>query len=194
MSNPDKLAWEQIALLTELDCIVWNCATKVNWAKQAWAFITETGLANYTNEIERTQVIVRLLALAGIYADFYELAFEDGFQPDFSEWAEILDLSPLRVGQLIGRNPEWIEDPDDGDPYINAIQHLADESRAEVVKVLLAGFKSESELFISLWKSRQRIEGEPEESDDEIGNANLTPNKMAAFDWINEKCYPLTRH
>lgn len=89
---------------------VWDSEEKRAWARRAWSILSQARLIQYVTGVGRAEVVIRFLALTGIFADFYEIAFEDGYTPQYADLAESLDLTPLRVGQLIGRDA----DCDDG--------------------------------------------------------------------------------
>ena len=152
--------------------------------------MSKAKLTQYETEVERAEVVVRFLALTGIFADFYEIAFQDGFEPEYTELAESLDLSPLRVGQLIGRDADCDDGRDDSELYSDALRHLASEARGEVCHRLIKGFGNAPGLFISLWRANPYYADEDIVSDDEIVNSDLTPEKHIAYEWITKGCYP----
>jgi hypothetical protein len=172
-----------------LSCSVWNEEEKKAWLRKAWDALSNARLTQYDTSIERAEVLIRFLALTGIFADFYEIAFQDGFEPEYTELAESLDLSPLRIGQLIGRDANCDEGQDDSKLYSEALQHLASEARTEVCRTLIEGFRNAPGLFISLWRANPYYADEDIISDDEIVNNDFTPEKHMAYDWITEGCY-----
>jgi hypothetical protein len=190
MSDFEHLTWDELQPALDLSHSVWNKAEKKAWARKAWSIMSKAKLTQYATRVERAEVIVRFLTLTGIFADFYEIAFQDGFEPQYTELAESLDLSPLRVGQLIGRDAASVDDQDDSELYSDALQHLASEARREVYRALIEGFGSESGLFISLWRANDSYTDEELVSDDDIVNTDLSPEKHIAFQWITEGCYP----
>lgn len=195
--NPTELKWEDVEKICLPHWSVWNTSGKVRWAREAWQLIAQEGLTRYINEPERVQVIIRLLALAGIYADFYELAFEDGFAPNAADWATEFGISFVILNQLITNEKATnLNDPDDERDWLaNTLQELANNARKEIVSTLFLAFGGCSGLFISLWKSRRMHsagdENFADESDDEIVNGNLTYpyHKMSVFQWVDEGCY-----
>src|SRR5258705_8654160 len=92
-------------LASEWDC-VWNDKEKLEWAKQAWGFITAAGLTEYSTPLERAKVVIRFLALAGIFSDFCEIAFSDGHRPEHLYIATELNVTPFQLGQLAGSRPD----------------------------------------------------------------------------------------
>lgn len=190
MNDFENLTWEELQPAFDLSYSVWNEEEKRAWAKKAWRLLSEAKLTQYETGIERAEVVVRFLALTGIFADFYQIAFQDGYEPQYTELAESLDLSPLRVGQLIGRDSDCDEGQDDSELYSDAIQYLANATRREVCRALITGFGGASQLFISLWRSNYYYADEEITSDDDIVNYDLTAEKHMAYEWITEGCYP----
>jgi hypothetical protein len=186
----DKLQWEELEpLASGWDC-VWNDKEKLEWAKQAWGFIGNAGLASYSSSVERGKVVIRFLALAGIFSDFYEIAFSDGHKPEYSYIADALGLTPFHLGQLVGSNTDWEHDNDEDE--LEWLQHLSTAARPEVYSALVLGFGHLPSLFISLWKTNASPAdyGDDDEDDNSIANRNLTPEKFQAYEWLTEGCYP----
>src|SRR6266446_2051003 len=170
---------------------VWNNIEKLKWAKQAWGFIIDGGLAAFSLPVGRSRVVIRFLALAGIFSDFYEIAFSDGFEPEYLYLATGMGLTPFRLGQLVGSDPEW-DNCNDDDLY-SLLKTLADNARNEVYPTLVLGFGHVPSLFISLWKTSQVL-GDAEDRDEVdldnyIVNRDLTPEKQQAYSWLTEGCY-----
>lgn len=189
MSDFENLTWDELQPALDLSFSVWDEKEKKEWANKAWRILSDVKLTQYVTEVERAEVIVRFLALTGIFADFYEIAFQDGYEPEYTELAESLDLSPLRVGQLIGRDADCDDGQDDSQLYADALLHLANGARGEVCKALIAGFGNAPQLLISLWRSNYSYADNEITSDDDIVNSNLTPEKHIAYEWITEGCY-----
>jgi hypothetical protein len=190
MSEFENLTWDDLQPAFDLSYSVWDEEEKLAWAKKAWSILSKAKLTQYETGVERAEVIVRFLALTGIFADFYEIAFQDGFKPEYAELAEALYLAPLKVGQLIGRDADCDEGQDDSELYGDALRHLASEARDEVCRALITGFGNQPALFISLWRSNSYYADEVRVPDDDIVNNDLTPEKHIAYQWITEGCYP----
>jgi hypothetical protein len=136
-------------------------------------------LVNYSNEIERHQAAILFLGLAGFYRDFCAQAWDEHNVPTYSCWAEELSLDDFVLGQLVGPNPR-IEKND-------ALNHLVNAARPQVVGLLTQLFGDVSSLFVSLWKTgtnsvnKEDDDGDEDESltDDEMLNY-ATPEKVDA--------------
>ncbi len=190
MSDLEYLTWDDLQPALDLSNSVWDEEEKKAWARKAWGLLTQAKLTQYLTGVERAEVVVRFLALTGIFADFYEIAFQDGFEPEYTELAESLALSPLRVGQLIGRDADCDEGQDDSELYSDALRHLASEARGEVCHALIGGFGNAPSLFISLWRANSYYADEELVPDEYIVSNDLTPEKHTAYEWITEGCYP----
>jgi hypothetical protein len=190
MSDFETLTWDELQPALDLSYSVWDEEEKRAWARKAWSLLAQAKFTQYVTGVERAEVIVRFLALTGIFADFYKIAFQDGFEPDYVELAESLDLAPLKVGQLIGRDADCDEGQDDSELYSDALRHLANEARDEVCRALIKGFGNAPQLFISLWRANSYYADEELVPDEDIVSNDLTPEKHMAYEWIAEGCYP----
>src|ERR1035438_7985173 len=115
------------------------------WANEVWAALIKLDLANYSNELERCEAAIRFIAFTEFYRDWQALVDEGdrGFT-DLSVPAA-LGLTAFRLGQLIGRHPDFIDDPR-FDPYTSlgtddelfrrALYHLEMDARPAVVSAI----------------------------------------------------------
>jgi len=132
------------------------------WANQAWAALVKLGLANYSNELERCEAAVRFIAFVGFYKDWQAQLEECDRAFDHGEMLPALRLTSFRLGQLIGRHPDFLNDSD-FDPYTSldndeeslqrAMFHLEFEARPPVVTALKAHYGGLGGLFVALWNS-----------------------------------------
>lgn len=187
MEQPTKITWDDISTAADSMFNVWVGHPELNWAKAAWKILETKGLTSYSNEIDKTWVHVRLMTLGTIYKEFCCQAFEECIEPDYYDWTEELQISPLRIGQLTG--PEYDpETEEDHDLVEQAVKELVNNARRDVCKALKEGFGSDSMLFASLWMSPE-LDAEFIEPDkvtlDEILNHDLVEGKHIAFGWID---------
>lgn len=132
------------------------------WANEAWAALIKLGLASFTNELERCEAALRFIAFTGFYKDWQAQAEECDRAFDYGEMLPALRLTPFRLGQLIGRHSDFLDDAD-FDPYTSlnrdeqllkrAMLHLEFEARSAVVTALMAHYGGASGLFVALWNS-----------------------------------------
>jgi hypothetical protein len=177
------LGWEQLHCAAQAAFDVWQSGGEMEWAKGTWEKAVSSGIANYSNEIERHRVAILFLGLAGLYHDFCSLAWDEQDPPAYSYWAEELCLEDFVIGQLIGENPR-VEEED-------ALNHLVNAARPEVVRLLTQLFGDINSLFVSLWRAGPESaneDGDSDEgqnlSDDEILN-DATPAKVATYSWLD---------
>ena len=172
-----------------------------DWAYQAWDTLIQAGLATFSTETERCQVIIRFLALAGFYLEFCKVAWKENVKANYSSWVEALGFIHYYAihhyaEELVSSDSDW-ESFKDHDYQLDdsVFEKLADSIRQEVLSALLDGFGNISMLFISLWRSNTPEIGEDDEPDDsyetenEILNYNLTQQKTTALNWLNHQCY-----
>jgi hypothetical protein len=178
--------WTEVSAAAEDVFRVWRSESskELDWANTAWIALGRAGFTKYSNAVEKTLVLVRFLTVGIMFREFCELAREETFELDASEWANALEISPVRVGQALGSDS--LKDFEDSLDLETALSYLIDQNRSEVFSVLVKAFGTESSLFASLWKASDGAEiEEPEEDVYRILN-ETSPNKMRAFEWITE--------
>jgi len=176
---------------------VWIGQPELAWARKAWGALERRGLTLFSNELERTKVLIRAMTLGTIYREFCDLAFDDAWDTEYLIWSEEMGLSSFRVAQLIGDDPEF--DPDDDAPESSlldsALYSLIDNEREDICKALCEEFGGESMLFVVLCNSMYHEKGqesdpddidEPPPSPDEVLGSDITGEKLRAFSWISE--------
>jgi len=178
------LRWEDVAAAASEAFDVWTHKRELAWAKLAWERLSASNLVAYSNEIERHEAAILFLALVGLYRDFCAIAWEERANPTYSSWTDCLELNHFVIGQLVGRDPNT-----DGE---EALDHLVARVRPKLVCALQQVFGSQNALFVSLWRTNEWIppdddpEGsEREPTDDEILN-DWTPDKQAAYEWLEQ--------
>ena len=176
---------------------VWIGQPELAWARKAWAALESRGLTLFSNELERTRVLIRAMALGTIYREFCDVAFDDAWDAEYLIWADEMGLNSFRVAQLIGNDPEFSPDDDSDESSLleAALYSLIDDERGEICKALCEGFDGESMLFVSLYNSMHHEkdqESDPDDIDesppspDDVLNTNITFEKLRAFSWISE--------
>src|ERR1019366_2211143 len=132
------------------------------WANDAWAALIKLGLSDYSNELERCEAAVRFIAFAGFYKDWLAQVEECDRAFDYGEISTALNLTPFRLGQLIGRHSAFLDDSDfdpckslnsDEQLLQRAMFHLKFEARPVVVTALMAHYGGISGLFVAIWNS-----------------------------------------
>jgi hypothetical protein len=205
--------WEDVSRDAEPIFRVWTDARELEWAKESWEALAKRGLTSYSDQVERTLVFVRLMALAGIYLDFCELAFDEIHDGAYTMWASDLSLNTFRVAQCVGSQFSKDEEADDDQLLEDALRNLMDKARSDIHEALRSKFGDDSLLFVSLWNTVEYERSEldtagtgnvaPERSDqtnreiekgwidwhEEAGgilNCEITGQKLAAFTWIGQ--------
>jgi len=191
MGELRTIRWEEVSENADSLFRVWTDGRELQWAKKCWQALSKRSLASYTNQVERTSVIIRLIALADIYRKFCDLAFDEAYEPEYAAWADELNLEVFRVAQRIGPQFECDEETD--------VHTLVDQALCELTE-----FGDDSFLFVSLWNT---VDDEKAESDGEIErskstrayedceidwtenaysvlNAELSGEKQQAFNWV----------
>jgi hypothetical protein len=145
--------WEEASREAESMFRVWTEGRELEWAHKSWDALAKRGLTAYSNQVEWTRVMVRLMALAAIYRDFCELAFGEIHEPEYTCWVDDLSLSTFRIAQCVGPEFHRDEDADDAGLVESALLELMETARTEIHKVLLTEFGGDSLLLVSLWNT-----------------------------------------
>jgi hypothetical protein len=216
MSERSVVWWEDISSDAEPMFRVWTEGRELQWAKECWEALAKRGLTSYSDELERTVVLVRLLTLAGIYLDFCELAFDEIHDAGYTMWAHNLGLTTLRIVQCVDPQLSENELADDDELLEDAINNLMGKARSDIREVLRSRFGDDALLFVSLWntveydrsESDTTVTGDSRDAESEndeqrndrieegridwregadcILNGEITGRTLAAFAWIEQ--------
>lgn len=186
MNGPPEtkvLDWDQVKDVAQEAFDVWVHGGELHWAQEVWTKMVAAGMANYSDEIQRHRVGILFLALAGLYRDFCAMAWDERNEPTYSYWGGELSLEAFVLGQLVGPDPGIEED--------DALNHLVNAARSQVLESLMQLFGGINSLFVSLWRAgpdnvndeAADLEEDIALTDDEILN-DATPEKLAAYCWL----------
>lgn len=159
MSETKTLTWEDVEPVAYAAFRVWVGQPELRWAKRAWQKLSAAGLATYVSEVGYTQAALRFIALACIYHDFGQAAWDEESDTYIGEWWRMFNLSPFRIGQLVG--PEFEQDNDtsdidDDEELVDmAIDGLIDKARSEVAAALIKAYNGPAWLIVSLHHSSE---------------------------------------
>lgn len=135
MPTGSKLHWEDVAHLA--DRAFWGVGLGKSWAQMIWPYLAKASLTRYQTELERCQVKIYVMVLADFYHQFCWIAYQEPQDEEYSDWAEALELSEFRIGQLMGADPDF--EPDETHGYSlaqSALYCLIQEAREKISPVL----------------------------------------------------------
>jgi hypothetical protein len=204
MGELRTVEWVEVSENAEFLFHVWTKGRDLQWAQKSWQALSKRSLTSYTDQVERTSVIIRLIALADIYRKFCDLAFDEPHEPEYTAWASELNIEAFRVAQCTGPQFERDEEADADTLFDQALCELVEEARPAIYEALKTDFGDDSLLFVSLWNTvdyeKDEGDGASEEQksmradvDREIDwtedayrilNTELTGQKQQAFNWI----------
>jgi hypothetical protein len=199
MSERSAVRWEDISREAESIFRIWADSREVEWAKKSWEALGKRGLTSYSNQIERTRVLVRLISLAAIYMDFCELAFDEAHNHEYVSWAEELSVSSFRVAQCVGSEFEQDREAGEEELLEGALLELMAVARSEIHEALRSEWGDDSLLFVSLWNTVEYQRNELASTWAENA-ANLVPEKGGQsapsvqggeIDWLEDAGYIL---
>lgn len=193
--KPGVLEWEDIREAAGELFDVWMNGSDMRWAEEGWALLTQAGLAQYDNGVGRCRATLFLLAMAALYRDFCFLAWDEYAPLDLSWGADVLQVSPLRVGQLAGVGDPAIDERDDDEALKFALLRLVGEARALVLDVLIKEYGGVTGLFVALWRTSELghqsffqmqlfEESRPQLTDWGVVNLDIGWGKLRAYEWL----------
>jgi len=147
------MEWEELESTAQRNFNVWGGGTDLDWAKQAWGVLENSGLTSHENEPERCKVALRFLALGDYYYNFCTIFRGEHLEPEFVDWVEKLNISAFRLGQLFGESAELEYEWDADLLYQKSLEVLISDAGNEIIDPLKNGFGGQCPLFISLWRS-----------------------------------------
>ena len=161
---------------------------ELRWAREAWGILRKEGLTSYYDDLTRCKVLLRFIALCDIYLDFAHVAWQESVATNYCDLAEILDIDPLQLELLVKgcEETESIEKIELSSFNDDDFRCLSDDQRSEIIGALIKGHGGDlSNLFFSLWKTNPN---HSDESEDFIENADLSGDKLDAYDWLANGC------
>jgi hypothetical protein len=136
------------------------------------------------------------LALAGIYRDFLDVAFEEYTSSlDYYDWSYYFEpaLKEALMYQIAGKLDNWEINEDN--TIEGVLMCLVENQRYAVYEILLKCFGNENLLFNSLWLATHVAEDQDNDEDQDNRNESandpfwpLTSDRMAAYAWTSEGC------
>jgi hypothetical protein len=189
MSTWNRMDWENIADLT--DRAFWGVGLGQDWAQMMWPYLAKAGLTRYRTEIERCQVKIYAMALADFYHQFCWVACQEPQDEEYCDWAEALELSEFRIGQMMGDDPDF--EPDETRGYSltqAALRFLIKDARTRLMPVM-AEFPGGA---LGLMQTRMYCSRDYS-YDDEIQSpqdvfVELSDQNMATYCWIESEISP----
>jgi hypothetical protein len=186
------VSWKDVLPIANEGFHIWVDQPELRWAEQAWAHLTNAGLAPDVDPLDRLRAYIRFLVLASFYRDWCALACDEVEDDSPEIWLSAVEVNLLHVGQLLGPD----EDPEDD--LNEALNTLMRRERPAVVAAVLEGFGGVSGLFVALWRSNKGLWEDPPADDEDDGGAHLetedeilnevTSEKMAGYEWIEGGC------
>jgi hypothetical protein len=183
--------WAEVADAARELIVVWCEGSELAWGERAWQILAGAGLTRYANHIDRTRVLLRFVALAMIYRDFCQIGRDESWDASTLVWqaVEVLELSRVRLGQLVGlRWEESTFDLTDDELTEIAILEITDAERSAIVPVLVKGFGNEVALADALCGTTRGVNVDEKETDpgnDGLDGENFT-SAARIYEWIDQ--------
>jgi hypothetical protein len=195
-TKPEILTWDEVKDAAEELFSVWTDGQDLVWAEKAWKILVEAGLPIYTTQYGRCRAGLYLLGLSSLYADFCGLAFQEMYTPNYPDAADLLGITPFRLGQIVATDPDFLDSDDD--VFYEALETYAEEQRSAIYGPLIRSYGSCLDFYNELWRT---VEGLPDKEEDEelaISQADLynlalswsvSESQVRVYGWIADGCY-----
>lgn len=192
-----KVKWHEIAAPAQQIFNIWVEHPELEWAALAWKALDEQGLTRYSNQLEKQQVLVNLLALGFIYHEFCQVAFDETsyLKEQIYDLLESFEENELYISSyfmgVMLNSESKLHDLElasiecEREVLPNLLITAAQNSMDKVAKALTLGFGSRDELFISLWNSNKCEDSHKISSLDDLNFIEMAP----AYDFV--KLLPL---
>ena len=96
------LAWPDLESFAPRIFNIWQDHPDVDWARTSWHVLTEQNLAEYSDPVGHTLVVIRFLAMGALFHGFWHFADHEG-DVDLRGWADTVGLNAFRVGEAVGK-------------------------------------------------------------------------------------------
>jgi hypothetical protein len=158
MTMPTDLPWTEFSPAALEIFHIWTDRQEegLGWACSAWTALNKAGLTAYSNEVEKTIVLIRLMTLATMYHEFADLAWQEYFTHDYADWAEQIEITEIDIRELLSPGDSF--DSDDDSLFRDRLQFLVNLSRQEIYKALVVHFDDDSGIFAALWRIQETEE------------------------------------
>jgi hypothetical protein len=192
-----KVKWQEIAAPAQQIFNIWVEHPELKWAELAWKALDEQSLTRYSNQLEKQQVLVNLLALGFIYHEFCQLAFDETshFDEQISNLLESFEdndlyISSYFMGVILKSESnlyqlELTSIECEREILPSLLSTAAQKSVGKVAKALALGCGSGDELFISLWNSNKSEDSHIISTLNELNFLEVAP----AYEFV--KSFPL---
>lgn len=152
----------------------------MKWGRAAWAHLRNHGLTRYSDDLERHLVLLRFLALGGIYRDFCHAAWGEASEKEYELWVKDFSVDTatlIRIYEQLtkGKRPVDFGSPDNW-------KFIVERQWYTVVDAIQDGFGGEMQLVRSLWNSREQNAFDAEDYEDS--------ERMQALEWVVSGCNP----
>jgi|GEM_PF-3726516 len=187
MSTWEILDWDKDDIGYQSERAFRGLGAGQDWAELMWNLLKDVGLTRYQTELERCQLKIYVMALADFYHGFCWIACQEPQDEEYVEWAEKLELSEFRIGQLMGSKPDFESQESHGYSLANtALSQLICDARARILPILSKLVGGEINLLKSLMYYSRYY------NDDEINSPediSISPSfeAMETYTWLQEQ-------
>lgn len=153
-----QLDWVEITMAMSAAFKEWGEPDAQEWLKGAWDKVVAAGQADYGDDLEYTEVALRLMALFEFYREFCDCFADGAGIPGEETFARALKVEKQNVMLLIGKHGSYEEFFRDRfwEPIFldGAISYLCEERFSEEVQTaLMRGSSSPEWLFATMLSS-----------------------------------------
>ncbi len=182
------LDWDEIESIADRAFNVWVGSPELHWAKSMWQLLAKQELTSYENDFEWHVVVFRFLSLGGVYRDFCAVAWDEQTDRWYWDWVDSIELNPLIVGQIYGRETQ----EEYGEEISDVLSALVELERPKVVEGLQEELGGALDLYNSLSASKSHSADTDEEGGDEDRFDHLEPTgrNVHALLWVQQGCPP----
>ena len=183
----DFISWKEINAGAGIHLLNYDDHSDRECAEFIWEILKKYGYTSYSNELEKSRVLVHSIALIEFVNDCTSLIRDDSFDMDVLEWASETEINLFRIAQLMETNFDAQNELEPEELLGNALAELVETSRKIIIECL-------EEEYPDSIKLRYKIGGfytKPSEfdmelSDEQLDNITVSGNVLRYFQWMDE--------
>jgi hypothetical protein len=177
------LPWVEVEDAAAKMCRVWRGEGELKWARECWGHLTAVGLTRDSTIVERTETLLRLVALASIYQEFSGLAWDEDSETPLDYLAEDLDIDAVALGLLAAAASEGEFDDveDEVELRAAALQVAVDAQRASLFTCLSDAYGSSVALYSRMFKTHPEAE-----NDGSCSEFEMTASNASALQYVTD--------
>jgi hypothetical protein len=180
--------WDEVQKLASALLAGMSSASDLDCAQAIWKLLETDKLTGYSNEIEKTEVLVLQLSLIEFVNDCTALIEDENCETDIVSWAYEAEINQFRIAQAMENDFEAEEEYNEDELFEAALLQLLTKGRETITRCILKKFPEPIDVmkFIGgFYVSSSDDDGDYENMAAEQDYI-IPANTLAFYGWIDE--------